>query len=73
VSRRKREHVEGAGEDADTLDAGVGVDEPVVVDADANAEAPAFVWRDRGGKRDTGAWFAMLACCSNARAKLMAD
>jgi hypothetical protein len=40
VSRRKRERVEGAGEDADTLDTGVEVDEPVVVDADADAELP---------------------------------
>jgi hypothetical protein len=71
VSQQKREHLEGVREDVDTLDPGARVDEPAAVDADA--EAPAFIWRDRGGKRDTGAWVAMLARRSNLRTKLMAN
>jgi hypothetical protein len=73
VSHRKRDRTEGASEDADPLAAGARFDEPGAVDAAADAAGPAIGWRDRDGKRDTGAWFTKLARHSNARAKLMAN
>jgi hypothetical protein len=73
VSRRKCDRTEGAGEDADPLATSARVDEPGAVDATADAAGPTIVWRDRDGKRDTGAWFTKLARHSNACAKLMAN
>jgi hypothetical protein len=73
VSRRKRDRTEGAGEDAEPLAAGARFNEPGAVDVAADTAGPAIVWRDRDGKRDTGAWFTTLARRSNARAKLMAN
>jgi hypothetical protein len=73
VSQRKHERTEGAREDADPLDTGARVDEPIAVDAAVDAAGPAIIWRDHDGKRDTGAWFTKLARRSNARAKLMVN
>jgi hypothetical protein len=50
VRRRKREHVMVVGDEADVLVARAGVEALALAVADA--VAPVFVWRERGGKRE---------------------